>query len=84
MKTVRIKMLKSRDALQAGHSYNISEKAANHLIETGRAELEKPEETKPVWPPETKPVEPIETKPVVPAENKLKKNLRRSSKVKES
>jgi hypothetical protein len=82
MKTLRIRMLKSRDALQAGHSYNLSEKAATHLIETGRAELERPAETKPVGPSEIKPIQAAETKPIGPTENKLKKNSPRVSKAK--
>jgi hypothetical protein len=82
MKTLRIRMLKSRDALQAGHSYNLSEKAASFLIETGRAELETPQETKPVGPSEIKPIQSAETKPAGPTENKLKKNSPRVSKAK--
>jgi hypothetical protein len=82
MKTVRIKLLKNRDALQAGRSYNLSEKAATFLIQTGRAELERPEETKPVGPAEIKPIQAAEAKPVGPSENKVKKNSQKVSKAK--
>ncbi len=61
MKLVRVKMLKTRDSLQAGNFYNLPRLTAFYLIEQGDAESQ---EMPRVGPTETKPVEPTEVKVV--------------------
>lgn len=72
MKMTRIRMVKTRDQLHAGQSYNMSETDAYWLVEQGFAVEE------------GKPAGPSETKPIVPSEIKAKKKLSRARTARES
>jgi hypothetical protein len=58
MKMTQIRMVKTKDQLHAGQSYNMSETDAYWLVETGFAV----EESKPAGPSEIKPAAPSEIK----------------------